>query len=194
MKKGDALHSAKWKALIRWPAHGMDAHSCLSHSVPSVCSRGTARVSRCLCWCAGMWLLSNSVCSQFQFYFCACTFKQENAVIIKVIIKRWSLWSKKLNYLRDVYKVMKCWLTQATKPASEESSSDFLSHRTHLLVCVTPNKLFDIPPFKNTPLPRANYMLIFLWVMPVTNYLLRRDWAFLCNTLFVNPRPHGTSS
>lgn len=199
IKVGDALHCTRWKAQIRWTAHCADAHSHLSHSGPSVCSRGTARVSRYLCRCAGMCLLSNSVCSHFQVYFCAWPFKQENAVIIKVIIKKWSLWSKQLSYPRDVYKVMKFWLTQATKstnlPLSRAAvASTLWAHCTHLQVCVTPNKLFDTPPFRNTPLPRANYMLIFLWVMPVTNYLLRRDWALLCNTLFINPWPYGTSS
>lgn len=38
----------------------------------------------------------------FQVCFCACMFKQENAVIIKVIIKKWSLWSKQLDLPRDV--------------------------------------------------------------------------------------------
>lgn len=87
-----------------------------------------------------------------QVYFCACLFKQENAVIFKVIIKKWSLWSKGFDLTRDVYKMMKCWLTEATKftdlPLSRAAvTSSPWAYCTHYLFlchpksCLTPHSL-----------------------------------------------------
>lgn len=107
MERGAALHSAGWRALMGCPAHAMDVHSRLSHSLPSVAEglHGFPDARSAALGCA---FLPPLFASTSPVHFCACLFRQENAVIVKVIIKKWGLWSKRFELLRDAYKTMKC--------------------------------------------------------------------------------------
>lgn len=125
--KGAARHRSGWKALMGCPAHAMDADSHLLHSLPSA-AEGPHKFPDVRAAAPGCAFPPPVFAPASQVYFWACHVKQENAVTIEVIIKEWSLWSKRFDLPRVVYKTMKRWLTQAKQQQlSERSSSDSLS-------------------------------------------------------------------
>lgn len=113
-ERDPARHSTEWRAQMRSSSPPMDVHSCPLRPVPPVAEglRGFPDVHAAALRCA----FSPTVFSPaFPVYSYAGLFTQENVVIIKAIIQKCSLWRKRFDLLRDVYKMVKCCLTQATK-------------------------------------------------------------------------------
>lgn len=139
VRRSAAPHSAMRQALMRSPG---SLHGCtqLPHAVYPLCLQQRDwtdfQVFMLLHWDVPPLLQ----CLPHLPSLLLCVFlHQEKAVIIKVIIEKLTLWSKQLSLPGDVYKEMKCWLTQATKSADLSPSRAAVTsfpwaHCTHSLV------------------------------------------------------------